>query len=308
VKVAVEDIKKHFVIKEMESMSKYVGCTISDQEGILQIKQPEIIVSLRKKFEQLIGNMKEYNTPAPSHYIVMRPSEGDSLLGDKEQGIFRSGIGTLLYLVKHSRPDIANSVRELSKVMDGATVAHFKMLLRVVKYVVDTKEKCFTFLPRFENGGDYNVIAFCDSDYSGDTETRHSVTGFVIYVNQVAVAWKSKAQRNVTLSSTEAEYVAISETCKEIKFVTQVMDFMGMSYRKPINVHVDNVGAIFMANNKVTSQRTKHVDVRYHFVRELVESGFIQVTFIRSAENDADIFTKNLDQVSFWKHANKLLG
>jgi hypothetical protein len=183
--------------------------------------------------------------------------EDDALLGDEEQSLFRSGVGSLLYLVKHSRPDIANAVHELSKVMDGGTNAHFKMLLRVVKYVVATKEKNFTFSPCFENGSNYNVVAFCDSDYScdsGDTETCHSVTGFVIYINQVTVAWRSKAQCNVTLSSTEAEYVAISETCKEILFVVQVMDLLEMKYVKPINIYVDNVGAIFMANNKVASQ------------------------------------------------------
>jgi hypothetical protein len=274
----------------------------------VQVKQPDIVTTLENKFAEYIAGMKDYQMPLPSHYIVMRPSEEDEKLSVEDQKKFRSGVGVLLYLVKHSRPDIANAVRELSKVMDQATIGHFKMLLRVIKFVVGTKNKNLKCLPTKCEDGVFEIEAFCDSDYSGDTETRRSVTGYVIYVNGFAVGWKSKGQKNVTLSSTEAEYVAISEVCKEIAFVAQVMDFLKMEFTKPIKIHVDNVGAIYMANNKVTSQRTKHIDVRYHFVREFIEAGLVEIKFVRSENNDADLFTKNLDQVVFWRHASKLLG
>jgi hypothetical protein len=292
----------------MGNMSKYVGCTVINQEGNLQVKQPEIISSMESKFNDYISGMKKFMMPLPSHYIVMRPDEHDDLLNKEEQKKYRSGVGILLYLIKHSRPDVANAVRELSKVMDAATIGHFKMLLRVMKFVVDTRENNLSCIPKSMHSKEYEVVGYCDSDFSGDTETRHSVTGYVVYVLGFAIAWKSKLQRNVTLSSTEAEYVAISEVCKEIKFIVQVMEFLGMEVKKPIKINVDNVGAIYLANNKVTSQRTKHIDVRYHYVRELIEDGLVEISFIRSGDNDADLFTKNLDQVTFWKHANKLLG
>jgi hypothetical protein len=304
----IQEIKKHFVIKCLGKVNEYVGCQITNQEGLLDIKQPDIVKSLEKKFGKLIKEINAITTPAITRSIVMRPVEGDSLLSTSEQQLYRSGVGTLLYLVKHSRPDIANAVRELSKVMDGATAGHFKMLLRAIKYVVLTKNKNLRFEPSTLVENKWSVVAYCDSDYAGDTDTRVSVTGFMVFVLGVAIAWKSKAQRNVTLSSTEAEYTAIAEVCKEICFIVQVMEFMGMDVARPIPVHVDNVGAIFMANNKVTSQRTKHIDVRYHFVRELIEKRLIKICFVKSADNKADLFTKNLENDTFWKHANKLLG
>jgi hypothetical protein len=154
----------------------------------------------------------------------------------------------------------------------------------------------------------WELTAFSDSDYSGDRDLRLSVSGYVVYLLGVAVAWSSKAQRNVTLSSTEAEYVAVSEVCKEILFIAQVMEFLHLTVKRPITVRVDNIGAIYLANNQTTSQRTKHVDVRYHFVREYIEDGLIKIIFVKSKDNDADIFTKNLDGESFQRHVVKFLG
>jgi len=222
--------------------------------------------------------------------------------------LYRSGVGMLLYLTKHSRPDISNAVRELSKVMDGATEAHMKMMLRCIKYILDTREKGLLMQPSEVLDDVWELQAFCDSDYSGDRDKRLSVTGYVIYLLGVVIAWASRAQRNVTLSSTEAEYVAISEVCREILFIAQIMEFLGMTVKRPITVRVDNVGAIYLANNQTTSQRTKHVDVRYHFVREYIEDETVKIVFVKSKDNDADIFTKNLDGEAFWRHANKFLA
>jgi hypothetical protein len=129
----------------------------------------------------------------------------------------------------------------------------------------------------------------------------------VIYVLGAPVAWKSHAQRNVTLSSTEAEYVAVSEVCAEILFVRQIITFLGTEVALPIIVKVDNIGAIYLATNSTTSQRTRHIDVRYHFVREYVQDGTVKIIFVRSAENDADIYTKNTSAGLFDKHTAKYM-
>ena len=112
-----------------------------------------------------------------------------------------------------------------------------------------------------------------DSEFCGDKETRISVYGFILYFCGVPVSWRSKMGRSVTLYSTEAEYVGVSELAKEILFVKQVLEEMGIELEYPIVIEMDNVGAIYMANNHTTSQRTKHVDTRYHFVRNYVEDG-----------------------------------
>ena len=154
----------------------------------------------------------------------------------------------------------------------------------------------------------WNFKCLCDSDYAGDKDTRLSVTGYCVYVNDCLISWKSRAQRCNTLSSTEAEYVALSEICCEILFVRQVLEFLGEKINYPITVHCDNVGAIYLAYNAKISNRTKHVDTRIHFVRNYVENNVIKITFVRSEDNDADVFTKNVSENLFNKHTEKFMS
>ena len=155
----------------------------------------------------------------------------------------------LLYLVKFSRPDIANSVRELTKAMDKATESHYKSLLRVMKYDMSTQDLGLVYdsgtLINFN--GVWKIVAYCDSDYAGDPDTRISVTGYGIYIGTCLASWKSRGQKSVTLSSTEAEYVAVSEVCTEIIFIKKILEFLEITIDYPITVNCDNVGAIFLA-------------------------------------------------------------
>ena len=218
------------------------------------------------------------------------------------QSTYQSGVGILLWLMKHSRPDIANSVREASKVMDGATMSHWKYLMRIIKYVIDTNN--YTLCHRVKYGEEAIIEGYCDSDYAGDKDTRRSVTGYAIYLNGCLIAWKSKSQRSVTLSSSEAEYVSISEIAQDLLFVKQNLEFADRTIRYTIIVHVDNIGAIYMAKNGSSSNQTKHVNTRYHFVRELIEEGIMKIEFVKLENNNSDIFTKNLGQELFKKHSN----
>ncbi len=147
-----------------------------------------------------------------------------------------------------------------------------------------------------------------DSDYGGDPDTRISVTGYCLYILGALVLWKSKAQTGITLSSSEAEYVAMSEAAKEIQFVTQLLQSLGIKVKTPIIVRVDNIGAIFMGENINTSQKTKHVDIRYKFVNEFVMDKFIKIIFVKTAENKADIFTKNVTGELHKKHTRDMIG
>jgi hypothetical protein len=146
---------------------------------------------------------------------------------------------------------------------------------------------------------------FCDSDWSGDSETRISVTGFILYIMNAPVCWRSKSQKGVTLSSTEAEYVAMSEAVKEVKFIYDLIRDIGIEFEFPIIVKTDNVGAMFMAQNSSSGARTRDVDTRYHFVRENLDDGIIKIKFIKSVENQSDIFTKNVTQEIYKRHVEK---
>ena len=106
--------------------------------------------------------------------------------------------------------------------------------------------------------------------------------------------WRSKQQKSVSLSSAEAEYVAVSESVKEVVFVVMILKSLGIKVKSPVTIKVDNMGAIYMTENSTTNSRTRHVDTRYHYVREKVEDGEIEIVFVKSLENIADGFTKNV--------------
>ncbi len=177
-----------------------------------------------------------------------------------------------------------------------------KELKRCVKFVLDTSDFGLKISPTELDDGHWTIMVYTDSDWAGDKDTRLSVSGFIVYLLGVPITWRSKQQKSVALSSSEAEYVSLSEAAKEIKFIYQIMMSMGLKVKTPIIVRVDNVGAIFMTENVSTSQRTRHVDIRYAYVREFVEDGFVKILFVQADENFSDGFTKNVSADIYEKH------
>ena len=149
-------------------------------------------------------------------------------------------------------------------------------------------------------------MEFSDSDFGGDKETRISVAGFIIYLMGVPIRCRSKGQKSVVLSSSEAEYVTLSEAAREFKFIYQVLISLNFTVKLPI-FNLENLGAIFMSENVSISTKTKHVDIRYGFVQEFVLDGFLKINFVRTKMNDADIFTKNLGGVLYNCHSRKMI-
>ena len=149
--------------------------------------------------------------------------------------------------------------------------------------------------------------ALNDSDFASDKETRISVFGYIIYFCGIPIPWRSKGMKSVVLSTTEAEYMALSEVVKELIFIVQLPQTMNIEVELPITVHVDNVGAIWLSNNRTTGDRTKHIDIRTSFVKEYQEDGKIIIKFVKSEDNEADIFTKNTTNVIFHNHQKKLV-
>jgi hypothetical protein len=254
-----------------------------------------------------VKGLRKYLTPGTPGMNQVREMDKELCLPPEKQKLYRSGVGMLLYLVKHSRPDIANCVRELSKCLDGSTEACNKEMHRVIKYVLDTKDMGLKLWPTGVMGEPWRMVVFTDSDYAGDPVSRRSVSGYIIYLHGVPLCWRSKAQRSVTLSSTEAEWVSLSEAVKDIVFVLNICESISIDVELPVTVRVDNVGANFMSNNVTTTSGTRHVDIRTKFVKEYQVDGKIKIIFVRSEENDSDIMTKNLGSLLYSKHANKLI-
>jgi hypothetical protein len=180
-------------------MKHFVCCHIigNKEKDTIYIHQPKLIKHLEEEFGSYVTTGKVNITPGAPKYVVMRPEKGGPLLTSEQQTKYRSGIGMLLYLVKHSRPDISNAVRELTKVLDVATLAHRKAMIRVIKCVIDTKMLALKLKPNFSKDNKIYIEAYSDSEFAGDRETLASVYGFVIFVCDAPVSWKSSSNKSV---------------------------------------------------------------------------------------------------------------
>jgi Reverse transcriptase (RNA-dependent DNA polymerase) len=175
-----------------------------------------------------------------------RPETGDDVLSPKDQTKYRSGVGMVLYLVKHSRPDV----------LDGATNAHWKYLIHTIKFVLDTKLHALRLSPFTKKDGSLFLHGYSDSEFAGDRETRKSVFGFITFLCGAPISSKSKACHSVTLSSTEDEYCAGSETTKEMMFIKSILETCGEKekWHLPMLLCMDNTGAIYYPITKLLDQ------------------------------------------------------
>ena len=188
--------------------------------------------------------------------------------------------------------------------MDAPAPVHLKEMYKMIRHVLSMKRYGLKFELR-KDVIKWALKTLRDSDFASDKETRIIVFGYIIYICGIPIAWSSKGMKSVVLSTTEAEYMALSEVVKELKFIVQLLQTMNIEVELPITVYVDNVGAIWLSNNHTTSDRTKHIDIRTSFVKEYQEDGKIIIKFVKSEENEADIFTKNTTIVIFSNHQKK---
>ena len=301
-------IQKVFSVKIQHNLADYLGCEfyMNKERTRGWLGQPSIIKSLEQKFGERAMKERLSLTPGTPRFTAIRIEDPEDKVNPQDHEIYRSGVGTLLYLTKHSRPDICNPVRELSKTMDAPAPAHLKEMYKLIRHVLATKGYGLKFELR-KDIMKWALKALSDNDFASDKETRISVFGYIIYFCGIPIAWRSKGMKSVVLSTTEAEYMALSEVVKELKFIVQLLQTMNIEVELPITVHVDNVGAIWLSNNRTTSDRTKHIDIRTSFVKEYQEDGKIIIKFVKSEENETDIFTKNTTNVIFNNHQKKLL-
>ena len=176
-----------------------------------------------------------------------------------------------MHLMRWSKPEILNSVRELSRFFAGASVAHVKAMHQVMSYCVKTKSSGRMLKPDCKcNESELKDFKFrikgrSDSNYASDPESRRSVTGYTVFLEGAPTATKSKMQECVTMSVTEAEYVSAADCAKEMLFQKHLLESLGLQVELPMILEIDNKGAIDLANNWSATGSTKHVDVRHHF-------------------------------------------
>ena len=172
--------------------------------------------------------------------------------------------------------------------------------------MLDTKHLGLRIAPEM-NDDKWQLEALSDSDFANDKETRISVYGYIVFFCDIPIAWKSKSMKSVVLSTTEVEYVTVSEVVKEIKFLYQLLQSMGVQVPLPIKIKVDNMGTIWLANNSGVSKQTKHVDIQAHFIRSFVIDEVVMIDFVKSTKNTSDIMMKNQQSVHFKSAQPKLV-
>lgn len=290
-----EKLKKQFMAKwecrDLGDAKEFLRMRITKQGQLIAIDQ----VAYLEKVLQRTGmvNAKPAATPLPAGYYP-EPNEGE--VDPELRQRFQIVIGSLLYIMLGTRPDISFAVTKLAQFSANPSNEHLKKALHVCRYLVGTKDYRLVYDGRQGSG----LNAMTDSDWGSDPTTRRSQTGFFLSLSSGAISWTSRAQKTVAHSSTEAEYMALSDCSRQCVWVHQLLKELGY-HVQPIQISGDNQGSIFIAQNPVTEKRSKHVDIRYHYIREVIARGLIEVTFIPGEDNPADLLTKNLGRVKFEK-------
>ncbi|PPQ83944.1 hypothetical protein CVT24_005864 [Panaeolus cyanescens] len=237
------------------------------------------------------------------------PHVSPNLLSPTEKTLYREIIGSLMYLSVMTRPDITYAVSILSQYLENPHTTHLIASKRVLRYLKGTKS-----LRLVLGGTDFSVKGYSDANFATDMH-RHSISGFTFSAGGGAISWSSKKQSLVTTSSTESEYVALTHACKEVLWLrglmSEILNGVGLSSYaqtlKPTTLYCDNQGAIALSVNPVYHARTKHIDIHFHFVRQTINTGDVEVKHVRTDKMIADIFTKPLARVKF-EEFRKLLG
>ena len=280
-------VKAAFATHDLGEVTSFLGMTITRDHanGTIKLAQSNMVVELVNKYG--LTDAKPKSVPlSPSIQLIK--SGGEPL--DTTEYPYSTLIGSLLYLSVCTRPDIAQSVGALAKYMANPTTAHWSAAKGVLRYLKGTANFGITF-----GGGSNMVLGYSDADYAGDVDTRRSTTGYVFILNGGAISWSSRRQATVAVSTTEAEYMAEAHATKEALWLRKLLGDLGFTV-PTVTILADNQSAIKLANNPVTSARSKHIDVLYHFVRERVARKEVEFEYVPTSEMVADILTKAVSE------------
>ena len=204
---------------------------------------------------------------------------------------YREAIGSLIFAMTCTRPDISWIVSKLAQYSKSPTVHHWTAVKNVFRYLKGTLDYKLSF-EKCEDG--LKLTGFSDADWGG-SEDRKSTSGYCFMLNKkgAAISWKSRKQPTVALSTCEAEYIATTVATQEAKFLMQLLNEINVEeITDPVKLFVDNQGAIAIAKDPIRNQRTKHIDIKYHFIRSEIKNGCIVMNYVPSQDNVADVFTK----------------
>lgn len=283
----MKDLGESRIILGMDITRDYVNRTIS-------LSQSRYAQKVIDRFG--MSSAREVTTPMDSSIDLTVKSEPCS-------EPYREAIGSLMYLMVGSRPDLAYCIGNLSKHVQNPTAVHWDAVTRVIRYVIRTKDLGLVF-----GGTDdpKTPLVYVDADWAGDCETRRSMSGYVAMMGGAAVAWGARPQEVVALSSAESEYISMCNGARETVWLRRLVSGMkiidGMD--APTTMLVDNQAAKALANNSAVNRRNKHIDVRFHYTRQVIQEGALKPRYCCTEEMVADMMTKPLGRVKLQKFRN----
>ncbi|KAL7281533.1 hypothetical protein ACG7TL_004850 [Trametes sanguinea] len=299
-KALVEKMKAKFMKKwecrDLGEVKEFLRMRIQRSGSMIRIDQCAYL----EKVLQRCGmqNAKSAPTPLPAGYY---PKPNDGTADPTLRSRFQTVIGSLLYIMLGTRPDIAFAVTKLSQFAANPSQEHLNKALYICRYLIGTRSYALVY----KGASGLGISACTDSDWGSDPSSRRSQTGYFLKLAGGTFSWQSRAQKTVAHSSTEAEYMAMSDCSRQVVWIRNLMGEIGYKLG-PIPVAGDNQGSLFMGSNPVTESRSKHIDIKYHAIREYIENKLIEVFYVDTDNNPADLFTKNLGRVKFTEFRGEL--
>jgi hypothetical protein len=302
-------IGKTYRISNEGAISTYLNIGIEHQREnhIITMCMESYVEKMCKRFD-VVPKMS-VTTPMQENIhleVEEEPAPGSSDAEYVANFQYREKIGSVLYYMICMRPDIAYSVSTLARFCEHPTIAACRALTRLLQYCFNTKSEKLTL-----GGFIAMLIAFFDADWAADKLSRRSIGGHIVFLGWGPIDWNSKMHKLVCNSTAESEFIASNGPVRTIQWIRWLLYATGITKlcaKYSSVLYGDNKAAIAMAENPVHHQRTKHIAIKYYYIRDLIEYGVLTVLYVESAYNCADIFTKPLGRVKFLFHRKRVLG
>lgn len=263
--------------------------------GTIAIDQAHYIKTILKRFG--MDECNPVSTPMDNNQKLSKEMcpDNDEKRDEMKDVPYQEAIGSLMYAGQLTRPDICFAISSLSRYNKNPGKAHWNAVKRVFRYLKGTINAKLVF----GTTGKTEIIGFCDADWANDTDDRRSTTGYTFLLNGGAISWNSNKQPTVALSTTEAEYMSMSSATQEAIWLKSLNDELFPS--GGIEINCDNKSAICLATNNMYSKRSKHIDIKFHFIREKVANKSIKLNYVPTNSMVADVLTKSVTPDKFKK-------
>ena len=277
-----------------------IKITRDRQARIISLSQMSYIDAILSWFS--LSNAKPVATPITPSTVL---SKADSPIDNTElvcmsKTPYREAIGSLMYAAVATRPDITFAVSALSQFLENLGEVHWEAIKRVFHYLIGTKNSTLTY-----GNERHELVGFTDADGSSQ-EHRHAISGFAFLIDGATVSWASRKQELVTLSTAEAEYVAATHAAKECIWLRRLIEPFFGPPSTPTTLYCDNQAAIHLATDDNYHAQTKHIDIRFHFIRQTIADGHAKITYRPTQDMTADILTKALPRHKVTIHSLNL--